>query len=58
MSFTEKMQVWTLVLDYLKVVLGYPVTVPALIFALCIVFRERIRAVLDALEELTYPGGA
>ena len=57
MSFTEKMQVWTLVLDYLKVVLGYPVTIPVLILALCILFRERIRAALDALDELTYPGG-
>ena len=57
MSFTEKMQVWTLVLDYLKVVLGYPVTIPVLILVLCILFRERIRSALDALQELTFPGG-
>ncbi len=58
MSFSEKMQVWTLVLDYLKVVLGYPVTIPVLILSLCILFRERIRSALDALQELTFPGGS
>src|ERR1700731_61736 len=57
MNFDEKMQVWTLVLDYLKVAFGYPVTIPALVFALCILFRERIRSALDALQELTFPGG-
>jgi hypothetical protein len=54
MSFTEKMAVGTLVLDYLKVVLGYPV----LILGLCILFRKHIRSALDALQELTFPGGS
>lgn len=57
MSFTEKMQVWTLVLDYLKVVLGYPVTIPVLIWFLCWRFRDRIGVAVDALQELTFPGG-
>lgn len=57
MSFAEKMQVWTLVLEYAKVVLGYPVTIPLLILALCLLFRERIGLALDALQELTFPGG-
>jgi len=30
---------------------------PVLILALCILFRERIRSALDALQELTFPGG-
>ena len=58
MTFTEKMAVWTLILDYLKVVLGYPVTIPVLILSLSILFRERIGVALDALQELTFPGGS
>lgn len=57
MSFTEKMQVASLVLEYAKVALGYPVTIPVLILALCLLFRERIGLALDALQELTFPGG-
>lgn len=44
MTFTEKMAVWTPVLDYLKVVLGYPVTIPVLVGFLSWLFRERIGA--------------
>lgn len=53
MSFTEKMQVGTLVLDYLKVVL-YPV----LVGFLCWLFRERISAAIDAIRALSFKGAS
>ena len=58
MTFTEEMQVWTLVLDYLKVVLGYPVTIPILVGFLCWIFRDRISAALDAVQELSFKGAS
>ena len=58
MTFTEKMAVWTLALEYAKVILGYPVTVPVLAGFLCWLFRERIGKALDALREITFPGGS
>jgi hypothetical protein len=54
MTFTEKMAVWTLVLDYLKVILGYPVTIPVLVGFLCWLFRERIRAAIDRIRALRF----
>jgi hypothetical protein len=58
MTFAEKMAVWTLVLEYLKVVLGYPVTIPVLVGFLCWLFRERIGAALDAIQELSFKGAS
>ena len=58
MSFTEQMQVWTLVLDYLKVVFGYSVTIPVLVGFLCWLFRDRVGATLDAIQELSFKGAS
>jgi hypothetical protein len=58
MSFADKMAVWTLALDYLKVVLGYPVTIPALVLALCWLFRGELRRAIDAVQAASVPGVA
>jgi hypothetical protein len=58
MTFTEKMTVWTLVLEYAKVFLGYPVTIPVLVVFLCWLFRERIGAAIDAIRALSFKGAS
>jgi hypothetical protein len=52
------MEVAALVLEYLKVFLGFSVTVPVTILTFCLLFRARISAALDALLEVTFPGGS
>jgi hypothetical protein len=58
MSFAEKMTVWTLVLEYAKVFLGCPVTIPVLVGFLCWLFRERIGAAIDAVRALSFKGAS
>jgi hypothetical protein len=45
------LQCWTLVLDYLKIALGYSV-IPVLVALLCWIFREQIGRAIDATGEL------
>jgi hypothetical protein len=58
MTFAERMQVATLVLDYLKVVLGYPVTIPALVGFFCWLFREQIGAAVGRLLKASFAGAS
>jgi hypothetical protein len=54
MGFEERMRVASLVLEYLRVVLGYPVTIPLLVAFLCYLFRVRIGRLFDRLESASY----
>src|SRR5260370_3844899 len=58
MTFTEKMTVWTVVLEYGEVFLGYPVTIPVIVGFLCWLFRERIGAAIDAIRALSFKGAS
>jgi len=53
MTFEEKMAVARLILAYLK-----PLIIPSLILTLVLLFRARIGLALDALLEVTFPGGS
>jgi hypothetical protein len=53
-----RMEVAALVLEYLKVFLGFSVTVPVTVLLFCLLFRSRIGQALDALLEVTFPGGS
>jgi hypothetical protein len=48
------LQFWTLVLEYLKVALGYSVTIPVLVVVLCWFFRSQLRRAIDAMGELAW----
>jgi hypothetical protein len=52
------MEVAALVLEYFKVFLGFSVTVPTTILIFCLLFRSRIATALDAILEITFPGGS
>ncbi len=45
------LEFWTLVLEYLKVALGYSVTIPVLVVVLCWIFREQVGRAIDATGE-------
>ena len=54
MSFTEKMAVWTLFLEYAKVAFGYSVTIPVLVGFLCWLFRTNIADTFGRLTKASY----
>jgi hypothetical protein len=58
MNFEEKLAIGRLVLEYAKVVFGYPVTIPVLVGFLCWLFRERIGAAIDAVRALSFRGAS
>lgn len=52
------MEVARLVLEYLRVVLNYPVTVLAVVIFFLVWFKEDIQRALGRLSQVTLPGGA
>lgn len=56
MTFDERMQVASLVLEYAKVAFGYSVTIPVLVAVLCLIFRSQIGATIGRIRKVKVRG--